>query len=68
VTINGGLVNAILVGGYLGGTDQDDWFKITSLTGESRNHSVPEPSALLIMLSGTAMAIPGLRRQLGRKF
>lgn len=67
VTINGGFVNALLVGGYLGGTDQDDWFKIVSITADTPSRSIPEPGSLLLMLSGAAMAVPVLRRRVERR-
>lgn len=57
VSIAGGLVNALLIGGQLN-SDQDDYFKIQSITADVR--SVPEPSTLLLLGLGLAV---GLRRR-----
>lgn len=46
-------VNALLIGGYFN-ADQDDYFKITGLSANTRT-AVPEPSTLLLMLSGAAL-------------
>jgi hypothetical protein len=63
VAISGGYVNALLLGGYKN-SDQDDYFKVKSVTGQTR---VPEPSTLLLMLSGSgAVALFRQRRGLRR--
>jgi hypothetical protein len=51
VPIVGGYVNALLLGGYKGGSDQDDYFKIKSLSATTRT-TVPEPSTMLLLLTG----------------
>jgi hypothetical protein len=53
VSIAGGYVNALLLGGYKA-SDQDDYFKIKSVSGQTRTQ-VPEPSTLLLMLVGTGL-------------
>jgi hypothetical protein len=55
-------VNALLFGGYKG-SDEDDYFKIRSLKGQTR---VPEPSTLLLMLSGTCIVAASRSRRRGR--
>lgn len=57
-------VNAILIGGYIGG-DEDDYFKISGLAANTRT-AVPEPSTMLLMLSGAAALLPRSRRLLRR--
>ena len=58
VDIAGGFVNAVLFGGYLGGSDQDDYFKIASIAAHTREvpppppAPAPEPGTLLMMLGG----------------
>lgn len=54
VSIAGGYVNALLLGGYQGETD--DYFKVRGLTAVP----VPEPGSLLLFLAGTA-ALAGSR-------
>jgi PEP-CTERM motif len=50
-------VNAILVGGQMY-SDQDDWFKITSISGNTRTtNTVPEPTTLVLFGLGAAMAV-----------
>jgi hypothetical protein len=59
VSIAGGYVNALLVGGYAN-SDQDDYFKIKSVAGQTR---VPEPSTLLLLFVGAgAIAFSRSRR------
>jgi hypothetical protein len=63
VTITGGYVNALLFGGYKGGNDQDDYFKIRSLT-VTRRVSVPEPATMSLLVFGTVgVGAFGLRRR-----
>ena len=52
VAINGGFVNAMLFGGFLNGEDQDDRFKIKSLTATT---AVPEPASIMLMLGGAGI-------------
>jgi hypothetical protein len=61
VSIAGGTVNALLLGGYRA-SDQDDYFKIRSLSADYR---VPEPATAVMMLMGIA-AIGARRRAQGR--
>jgi hypothetical protein len=56
VAIAGGLVNAMLLGGYQDETD--DFFKVRGLSAVT----VPEPGSLLLLLAG-ATAIAGSRRR-----
>lgn len=62
VSINGGFANALLFGGYLGGYDQDDRFKIKSLSATT---SVPEPATMLLLVAGSGM-LHRLRRRVKR--
>jgi hypothetical protein len=59
VGISGGFVNAMLLGGYLGETD--DYFKIRGLTAAT----VPEPASLFFLLTG-ATALVGYRPRRGK--
>lgn len=52
VSINGGFANALLFGGFLGGDDEDDRFKITSLTATT---AVPEPGTMLLLVAGAGV-------------
>jgi hypothetical protein len=53
----GTFVNALLFGGQLN-SDQDDFFKITSLSVNTRtNVPVPEPSTLILLCGGLAMVL-----------
>jgi hypothetical protein len=65
VTIVGGYVNALLLGGYLGGNDQDDYFKVRSVTASTPppppTRRVPEPGTLFGVLIGSGAL--GLRKR-----
>jgi hypothetical protein len=52
VSINGGFANALLFGGFLGGDDEDDRFKITSLSATT---AVPEPATMLLLVAGSGV-------------
>jgi hypothetical protein len=60
VPVGGGYVNALLIGGQLY-SDQDDYFKITSITGDVR--SVAEPSSLMLVGLGLAGMLRRARRK-----
>ena len=63
VSINGGLANAMLFGGFLGGDDEDDRFKITSLSATT---AVPEPATMLLLVAGSGV-LHRLRRRATQK-
>jgi hypothetical protein len=57
--------NALLVGGYYGGSDQDDYFKITSLSVTTRpTTTVPESSTILLLMLGGLGVLATRRRSL----
>jgi hypothetical protein len=62
--IVGGYVNALLLGGYFGGNDQDDYFKVRSVTASTPPpppRRVPEPGTLFGVLIGSGAL--GLRKR-----
>jgi hypothetical protein len=63
VSINGGFANALLFGGFLGGDDEDDRFKITSLSATT---AVPEPATMLLLVAGSGV-LHRLRRRATQK-
>jgi hypothetical protein len=73
VSISGGYVNALLLGGYLGGSDQDDYFKVRSLSAATPPpppppppppREVPEPGSVLTLLMGSgAFGLMKLRKR-----
>jgi hypothetical protein len=57
VGISGGLVNALLFGARVeSNSSASDYFKITSITAQ-HSTAVPEPSSLLLMGIGAALAL-----------
>lgn len=63
VAINGGFANGLLFGGFLGGDDEDDRFKITSLSATT---AVPEPATMLLLVAGSGV-LHRLRRRATQK-